>query len=221
MSAATENANTMAPGTNTPASSGLRHNVYRSKYVVAAASVIGGLLVWEIVSRFFIANALFLAAPSQVAMAIYRLAATGELGQHIVISAAEFALGLRAGPLPAELFVANATGRFTDTAQRFAYNTTNGRLFFDAQGDAPGSSRLLIAHLDARRGRSRRRRLTMAARGVTPPIFRTHPLRWPDFSARVRARSSRSPASPSRGRFATGVTTSDLQAPVITYQRLM
>src|SRR5215469_16530294 len=93
MSAATENANTMAPGTNTPASSGLRHNVYRSKYVVAAASVIGGLLVWEIVSRFFIANALFLAAPSQVAMAIYRLAATGELGQHIVISAAEFALG--------------------------------------------------------------------------------------------------------------------------------
>jgi NitT/TauT family transport system permease protein len=93
MSTATENANTSAPGTNTPASCRLRHNVYRSKYVIAAVSVIGGLLVWEIVSRFFIANALFLAAPSQVAMAIYKLAASGELGQHIAISAAEFALG--------------------------------------------------------------------------------------------------------------------------------
>jgi NitT/TauT family transport system permease protein len=55
--------------------------------------VIGGLLLWEIVSRFLIANALFLAAPSQVAMAIYKLGANGELWQHIVISAVEFVLG--------------------------------------------------------------------------------------------------------------------------------
>jgi NitT/TauT family transport system permease protein len=95
MSATTENTNMIAPGTNTiaAASSPLRPNIFRSKYVVAAVSVIGGLILWEIVSRFFIANALFLAAPSQVAMAIYRLAASGELGQHIAISAVEFTLG--------------------------------------------------------------------------------------------------------------------------------
>ena len=38
-------------------------------------------------------NALFLAAPSQIAVAIYNLAVTGQLWHHVAISAAEFALG--------------------------------------------------------------------------------------------------------------------------------
>ena len=52
-----------------------------------------GSALWELHSRFLVANALFLAAPSQIVAAIYNLAATGELWHHIAISAAEFALG--------------------------------------------------------------------------------------------------------------------------------
>jgi NitT/TauT family transport system permease protein len=55
--------------------------------------VIGGLVLWELVSRFLIANALFLAAPSQIAVAIYKLGISGELWRHIAISAVEFVLG--------------------------------------------------------------------------------------------------------------------------------
>ena len=65
----------------------------RRKYLAAAVSVIGGLLLWEFVSRVLVANALFLAAPSQIIGAIYALAGSGELQRHIAISAAEFALG--------------------------------------------------------------------------------------------------------------------------------
>jgi NitT/TauT family transport system permease protein len=64
-----------------------------SRYYAGALSVIGGLLIWEVLSRFLIANALFLAAPSQIAVAIYRLAASGELWHHVAVSAAEFAVG--------------------------------------------------------------------------------------------------------------------------------
>jgi NitT/TauT family transport system permease protein len=56
-------------------------------------SVLGGLALWELVSRFVVANALFLAAPSQIVAAIYSLAASGELWPHIWVSTAEFALG--------------------------------------------------------------------------------------------------------------------------------
>jgi NitT/TauT family transport system permease protein len=95
MSATSENANTMPPGTNTveTASPHLPPNAFGSKYVVATLSVIGGLVLWELVSRFLIANALFLAAPSQIAVAIYKLGISGELWRHIAISAVEFVLG--------------------------------------------------------------------------------------------------------------------------------
>ena len=56
-------------------------------------SVAGGLLLWELISRFVVDNALFLAAPSQIAVALYNLAVTGELWKHIKVSAEEFALG--------------------------------------------------------------------------------------------------------------------------------
>ena len=56
-------------------------------------SVIGGLLLWELASRFLVANALFLAAPSQVLVAIYNLWVAGEMQKHIEASAAEFAVG--------------------------------------------------------------------------------------------------------------------------------
>jgi NitT/TauT family transport system permease protein len=56
-------------------------------------SILGGLALWELVSRFVVANPLFLAAPTQIVGAIYSLAKSGELWPHIWISAAEFALG--------------------------------------------------------------------------------------------------------------------------------
>jgi NitT/TauT family transport system permease protein len=65
----------------------------RQRYLAGSLSVIGGLLLWEIVSRFLVANALFLAGPSQIAVAIFHLAATGQLWYDVGISAAEFALG--------------------------------------------------------------------------------------------------------------------------------
>ena len=43
----------------------------REKYLAGTVSVIGGLLAWELVSRFLVANPLFLAAPSQIVEAIW------------------------------------------------------------------------------------------------------------------------------------------------------
>ena len=63
------------------------------KYLAGTLSVIGGLLLWELVSRLLVANPLFLAAPSQIVQAIYSLTLTGEMQRHVAISAAEFALG--------------------------------------------------------------------------------------------------------------------------------
>jgi len=60
---------------------------------VGIVSVVVGLLLWELISRMFVANALFLAAPSQVIAAIAKLAATGELARHVGISASEFLVG--------------------------------------------------------------------------------------------------------------------------------
>ena len=65
----------------------------RQSYLAGFVSVVGGLLLWELVSRLLIANALFLAAPSQIVFAIYQLTLTGELGRHIAISSIEFAIG--------------------------------------------------------------------------------------------------------------------------------
>jgi len=60
---------------------------------VSALSIAGGLLIWEGASRLFVDNSLFLAAPSQIALAIVKLAWSGDLARHIEISAAEFAIG--------------------------------------------------------------------------------------------------------------------------------
>jgi NitT/TauT family transport system permease protein len=66
---------------------------FRQNYMAGTLSVVGGLLFWEVVSRFLVANALFLAAPSQILYAIYELTLTGEMGRHVAISAVEFAIG--------------------------------------------------------------------------------------------------------------------------------
>jgi NitT/TauT family transport system permease protein len=56
-------------------------------------SIFIGLLFWELVSRLLVANALFLAAPTQIFFAIIDLAQSGQLWPHISISAVEFVIG--------------------------------------------------------------------------------------------------------------------------------
>ena len=65
----------------------------RLRQFAGVLSVLGGLLLWELVSRLLVANPLFLAAPSQILQAIYALTISGELQRHLAISAIEFALG--------------------------------------------------------------------------------------------------------------------------------
>jgi NitT/TauT family transport system permease protein len=96
MTATSDSATTTSPSetkTVETASSHLPPNAYWTSYIVATLSVVGGLMLWELISRFFVANALFLAAPSQIAVAIYNLAGSGELWHHIAISTVEFVLG--------------------------------------------------------------------------------------------------------------------------------
>jgi len=65
----------------------------RRRYLAGFISVAGGLALWEFISRVLVANSLFLAAPSQIAVALFNLARTGQLGHHVGVSAAEFAVG--------------------------------------------------------------------------------------------------------------------------------
>jgi NitT/TauT family transport system permease protein len=83
----------MTAGTAGEAKAALIWQSARRKYLAATVSVVGGLLVWEFVSRVLVANALFLAAPTQIMGAICALAGSGELQRHIAISAVEFAIG--------------------------------------------------------------------------------------------------------------------------------
>ena len=65
----------------------------RLRHFAGTISVVGGLLLWELISRVLVANPLFLAAPSQILQAIYALTLSGEMQRHMAISAIEFALG--------------------------------------------------------------------------------------------------------------------------------
>ncbi len=94
MSATGESANTLAPlEAAETGTSQRRAKALSRRYLAGTLSVVGGIVFWELVSRYLVANTLFLAAPSQIALAIYRLGVTGELWHHIGISAAEFVLG--------------------------------------------------------------------------------------------------------------------------------
>jgi hypothetical protein len=70
----------------------------------------------------------------------------------IVVSNAGFDLGqagatLTPQKLPAALFGSNKTGGFNTAAQRFAYDTSNGDLYYDAHGNGAGGSKQLVVHL--------------------------------------------------------------------------
>jgi len=95
MSATSERVKAMSPPEAEPseADAPQRPATLQLRYFAGTLSIMAGLLLWELISRFLVANALFLAAPSQIAVAIYNLAVTGELWHHLAVSASEFALG--------------------------------------------------------------------------------------------------------------------------------
>ncbi len=64
------------------------------------------------------------------------------------ISAAQFGGGLAAGSLTAGQFTANAAGTFSNTTERFVYNTSNHQLIYDADGNGGANSSVLIAIFD-------------------------------------------------------------------------
>jgi NitT/TauT family transport system permease protein len=88
-----EPAGVVEPPIKTSAPSHAVVTALRRNYLAGTLSVLGGLALWELVSRYLVANALFLAAPSQIVVAIVGLARSGQLWHHIVVSASEFALG--------------------------------------------------------------------------------------------------------------------------------
>jgi NitT/TauT family transport system permease protein len=65
----------------------------RRNHLAGFLSIAIGLALWEVLSRFVVANPLFLAAPSQIVGAIFSLGETGELWRHIGISGLEFVIG--------------------------------------------------------------------------------------------------------------------------------
>lgn len=63
-------------------------------YLVTAASIVGGLIIWEFVARFVVGNPLFLSSPIQISREIGNLLSTGELQMHMAVSGLEFIIGL-------------------------------------------------------------------------------------------------------------------------------
>jgi NitT/TauT family transport system permease protein len=60
---------------------------------ISAASVVVGLVLWELAGRFLLPNSLFLATPLQAITAAAELYRTGELQRHVWVSFQEFILG--------------------------------------------------------------------------------------------------------------------------------
>jgi NitT/TauT family transport system permease protein len=94
MKSRTEAATPVAASPRETGWDGLRfvRELYRTR-LRGTVSILGGLILWEIFSRYVIANPLFLASPTQILAAIVKLARSGELEYHIEISGLEFILG--------------------------------------------------------------------------------------------------------------------------------
>jgi len=68
---------------------------------------------------------------------------TASATNEIAFSNSGFSLGLSGATptpksLPPDLFVSKPTGAFTATTERFAYDTTNGNLYYSASGTTAG-----------------------------------------------------------------------------------
>ena len=71
----------------------MSERVRHASGLTSLLSIVGGLALWEAASRLLVDNSLFLAAPSQIVVAIWKLAMSGLLWKHVQVSAIEFFLG--------------------------------------------------------------------------------------------------------------------------------
>jgi len=85
-------ADAAAPAPAWVAAAGVAHAIFGNR-IRGTLSILGGLTIWELASRYVVDNALFLAGPLQIIGAIVKLSETGELQHHIAISGLEFIIG--------------------------------------------------------------------------------------------------------------------------------
>jgi len=91
--------------------------VRKTLFWTSAASIVSGLLIWELAGRFVVKKALFLTTPTQIVAETIRLVADGQLQEHVLVSAAEFVLGLLiAIVLGVAIGFAMATNRYAKRA---------------------------------------------------------------------------------------------------------
>lgn len=72
-----------------------------------------------------------------------------EAGDRLAISASLFGGGLTAGPLDPSQFLSNSTGLAADANDRFIFNFATHELFYDANGNHAGGSRLVATFAGA------------------------------------------------------------------------
>jgi len=65
----------------------------RKDIVRGCISICGGLLIWEILARLLLENELLIPAPSSVLRSFWRLAISGQLNKHFVVTLIEFTYG--------------------------------------------------------------------------------------------------------------------------------
>ncbi|MBS3996310.1 MAG: ABC transporter permease [Hydrogenophaga sp.] len=75
-------------------------NVRSRELVVSTLSVMGFLLLWEVLSRTGVVDARILAPPSSVAATLVELAANGQLSRALTYTVVRFAVGMILGTVP-------------------------------------------------------------------------------------------------------------------------
>ncbi len=73
----------------------------RRERIMSIASPVGLLLAWEIAAQFGMIDVRFFPAPSTIMAALFRMALSGELLEHVLISMQRITLGFLLGGIPA------------------------------------------------------------------------------------------------------------------------
>src|SRR5436305_3521371 len=78
-----------------------RLSARRRERIMSIASPVGLLLAWELAAQFGAIDVRFFPAPSAIMVVLFRMAATGELWDHVAISLQRIPLGFLLGGIPA------------------------------------------------------------------------------------------------------------------------
>src|SRR5205814_280383 len=78
-----------------------RLSARRRERIMSIASPVGLLLAWELAAQFGAIDVRFFPAPSAIMVVLFRMAGTGELLDHVLISMQRITLGFLLGGIPA------------------------------------------------------------------------------------------------------------------------